>query len=81
MKNSEESAFAFTAKQDFEQGLTKREYFAGIALGSIISNAKTMEELTKEFNKNKSDKKYEFSELIARLSLYYADGLLESLEK
>ena len=42
MKNSEETAFPLIFEnQDFHLGLTKREYFAAMAMQGILSNSKT----------------------------------------
>ena len=40
MKNSEETAFPLIFEnQDFHLGLTKREYFAAMAMQGLIANA------------------------------------------
>tara|TARA_R110000772_G_scaffold145504_1_gene255452 strand:- start:11869 stop:12171 length:303 start_codon:yes stop_codon:yes gene_type:complete len=67
---------------DLDKGLTKREYFASIAMQGIISNSDTMREITKAFNRfnNEDSDSLEFGKCIGRLSLMYADGLLIEIE-
>lgn len=62
-KNSQRGAFATPS----QEGLTKREYFAGLALQGILSNPKQID--TTEFK------------WVAEHALGYADELLEQLEK
>ena len=55
------------------KGLTKREYFAGLAMQGLISNPNIIKPSQENFN----------SELIIfqRVAIKYADALLKELEK
>ena len=67
-ENGKHGAFAWANKDDYQEGLTKREYFAGLAMEGILKRVKTPLALR------------EFS-LIAEESVLMADALLEELEK
>jgi hypothetical protein len=69
MENGEKGAFACvdSQKQYLQEGLTKREYFAGLAMQSYANNYY-------------SDDEGSF-QIIARRSVKIADYLLEELEK
>lgn len=56
---------------DVQDGLTKREYFAGLAMQGFLSNQQIMRDW-KEANIDWD---------IARMSVWLADTLLEQLEK
>lgn len=66
MKNSEQPAFAAGAESWNQLGLTKREYFAAMAMQGLCANP-----LYKETN----------YETIARESVSSADELLKQLEQ
>ena len=68
-KNSEKGAFACVKEHYLQDGLTKREYFAGLALQGICVNAGRNGH---DFNKK---------EKIAKASIELADALLKELSK
>ena len=59
-----------------EFGLTKREYFAGLAMQGILSSGKLLEDLLKEGDK----KKYSAEFTITVTALIMVDELLKQLE-
>lgn len=63
MKNSDNSAFPISEVDSDQTGLTKREYFAGLAMQGMLAANDT----------------YSTPEMIARRSLEYADMLLRGL--
>ncbi len=71
MENSKKPAFSigFANEQHhlYEEGLTKREYFAGLAMQAILSNPVQHSGV--------------FLNWVAEASLKYADQLLNQLEK
>jgi hypothetical protein len=69
MENGEQGAFACvdSQKQYLQEGLTKREYFAGLALQGIC---------VQKYVQRDDDR-----ECIAKLSVKIADALLAELEK
>lgn len=89
MKNSEQPVYPIVWEQtsNVMSGLTKREYFAGLAMQGLLSNS---EESTIHFSVIlkflglPKDTQYSFEEhytkYIAKLSIQYADDLLKELE-
>lgn len=78
--NSNESAYPrgdsmTTAGRAEHPGLTKREYFAGIALQGIISNHIAMEAIAREYKGN-AVKGHEY---LTKESIRIADELLKQL--
>lgn len=76
MKNSEQAAFPLlydgpNANQFCHDGLTKREYFAAMAIQGICAN---LEYIQKTYEKTPEH------ELIVRKSIRIADELLKQLE-
>jgi hypothetical protein len=67
MENGEKRAFPADAHTHTDGGLTKREYFAGLAMQTIAS--KKNHEIDHDFIRT------------ARISIKLADALLEELEK
>ncbi len=69
MENGKQSAFACvdSQKQYLQEGLTKREYFAGLAMQSYVNNYYGTEKNTMED--------------MAQRSVKMADALLAELEK
>ena len=69
MKNSENPAFPvdFVENHVTEKGLTKREYFAGVAMQGLLS----------QYNLSKP----EDQEIVCKMSVQLADELLNQLEK
>jgi hypothetical protein len=73
MKNGEQGAFPKRADGAPQTGLTKREYFAGLAMQGMLANQNGG--MTKGCNNT-------FSPIgISELALLHADALLEELEK
>ena len=71
MSNGNLPAHPFVANElteyvNSEYGLTKREYFAGLAMQAMISSEHYISASTK---------------LVAECALHYADALLEELDK
>ena len=56
-----------------QEGLTKREYFAGVALKAIMQNQKLVEEI--------SDSVYPKAEVIADTAVEWADALIKRLNR
>ena len=76
VNNSKESAFGFATQLNvrpfYNNGLTKREYFAAMAMHGIMSNS----ELQKERPSEKIEKRcYDFADI----SVKAADALLKAL--
>jgi hypothetical protein len=67
MENGKEPAFATASDSRYQAGLTKREYFAGLALQSYINNY---------FGGSERD-----IEHCVKMSVHMADALLEELKK
>lgn len=71
MTNAKDSAFSFEGGQNNgeqpERGLTKREYFAAMAMQGFCANAESYVNC-------------EFDE-VAEMSLFQADALIEELNK
>jgi len=81
MKNGNKSAFSMPAytdpkagrgqnnTHDFESGLTKREYFAGLAMQGLLAGH------------NKDEKGFYHNEPVAKVAVKYADDLLKILDE
>ena len=67
MKNGEQGAFASMNEFERQEGLTKREYFAGLAMSSYLMTF---------YNEAKKSQ-----EEVARRSVAMADILLKELDK
>jgi len=67
MENGKQSAFATASDSRYQAGLTKREYFAILALQGIC---------VEKYVQRDNDR-----EIIAQWSVKMADALLEELEK
>lgn len=57
----------------FEMGLTKREYFAGLAMQGLLSNPEWMKEY-------KGEKYLMQTDIVAEVAIKTADALLKALE-
>lgn len=68
MKNGDEPAFAAMNEQEIILGLTKREYFSGLAMQGILASIQ-------------GDLKFSFEEVLPKIAVMYADELLNQLEK
>jgi len=62
-------------------GMTLRDHFAGLALNAVISNAQTMQEITKTWNYMSKCTRIDFEEAIAKLSFTYSDAMLKQREQ
>ena len=75
MKNGQQSAFPLTYKQgvptEVETGLTKREYFAAIAMQGMLSNP--------NLGILHEGQRYIDQILLAKSSIVFADELLKQL--
>jgi len=76
MKNSEQPAYPIvgSAFSDNHKGLTKREYFAAMAMQGLLSNPEWM----KVYN---GDKYLMQSTILSEVSIISADALLTELDK
>lgn len=71
MTNSEDSANGFATNHQIIHGLTKREYFAATAMQGILSG---------KVGKNVAAADHDdMCEVVATLSIYYADALIAAL--
>jgi hypothetical protein len=66
MENKDRAAFPLVTGSQYNPGLTKREYFAGLAMQSLCKIA---------------EKFGDDPDIIAELSVDYADALLKELNK
>lgn len=64
-----------------ELGLTKREYFAGLAMQSILLAAQTCEQSNHSLRRLADENKINPSEQIGKMACEQADMLLAALEK
>jgi hypothetical protein len=79
MKNSEKTAYPIvgSAFSDSYKGLTKREYFAGLAMQAILSNPDMLRgKINNQENNGKT-----LAEVVINDCLIYTDELLKQLEK
>jgi hypothetical protein len=60
------------------QGITKREYYAGLAMQGVLSNSEELKRL-RDYASN--HKRFSIDQLVAESGVYYADALLEELSK
>ena len=74
MENSKQSAFPIPCEQAIGTGLTKREYFAGLAMQGILSNEGWGERLNQEGDSDNS-----LRTQIAKGAVRMADELLKEL--
>lgn len=74
MKNGNEPAFTAMNEQEIIHGLTKREYFAGLAMQGLLSAMSGLE--NSQFVPNLDNTKY-----CADLAVSAADELLRALAK
>lgn len=80
MKNGENLIHSFNHTADMEgnfKGLTKREYFAGLAMQAILSNPDMLRgKIHNEENNGKT-----LSEVVIKDCLIYTDELLKQLDQ
>jgi hypothetical protein len=72
MSNGKKGAFACETNAKWNLGLTKREYFAGLAMQGLLANPKWLDVIIEE--------NQEYSETIVRGCLDIPDELLKQLE-
>ena len=72
MKNGEQPAFACIYENNHKVGLTKREYFAAMAMQGLLSNPRIVERI--------ADKGLIYDQVITKGSVDIADELLKRLE-
>ncbi len=60
-------------------GLTKRESFAQTTQAALLSNAKSIQEITAQCSRVNKDE--EFYRVTAEIAVEHADALLEALER
>lgn len=63
-----------------QEGMTLRDYACVKFMSSVISNADTMRELTKQYKNQTGSNKIEFEDIISKLGLLYADSFLKQRE-
>jgi len=63
--------------RESEEGLTKREHFAGLAMQGILSNPDGL----KDIRRQSGDDWDEYNRLVAGFCTLMADALIESLNK
>ncbi len=66
MENGQQAAFATASDSRYQAGLTKREYFAGLAMQGMMANRDLTSKLCSE---------------VAKWSVEMADALLVELER
>jgi hypothetical protein len=72
MKNGENGAFPMVEKDGImQEGLTKREYFAGLALQGMLANSSLCKTITTT----------DEIETLCNASILFSDELLKKLEK
>jgi hypothetical protein len=72
MENGKQSAFTGIVNEAYQAGLTKREYFAGLAMQGLLSI----------FDEGKGIvPNLENTEYMARMAVLSSDALLKELEK
>lgn len=79
MENKDRSAFPAINNETafYAPGLTKREYFAGLAMQGLLANYEAQKDM-------QGDPRYDgnnFSQVVAINSLEFADALLSELSK
>lgn len=73
MKNSEQGAFSCAGNDGYQQGLTKLEYFAGLAMQGLLANGMTSNEGVQPPYSMGTEK-------LITLAIQSADELLKQLE-
>lgn len=72
---SKYNEFGDTIEND---GMDLRDYFANSAMQAIISNADSMRELTRAYERG--DKTFSFQECVSDLAFSYSDAMLKQRE-
>ena len=81
MKKKDESGVAFPSDQ-FNKGLSKREYFAGKIMAAMIGNDKYMNNLAESIKDLSTDEaNSRGASDIAQGSVLFADALIKELAK
>jgi hypothetical protein len=81
MENKDKPTFPCLGNIEGEdRGLTKLEYFSGLAMQATISRLSN-EDFFKSFMKMSKDKNISTTELLSRIAIGHAESLLNELEK
>ncbi len=75
MKNGEQGAFATSADGCHQLGLTKREYFAGLAMQGLLSNSEFIKGGSFDFKSRGTE------ERVSSIASNISDALLAELGK
>ena len=75
MKNGEKSAFACVTDNYLQDGLTKREYFAGLAMQGLLSNSEFIKGGSFDFKSRGTE------ERVSSIASNISDALLAELGK
>jgi hypothetical protein len=76
MENKDEGAFACVDSKSFlQKGLTKREYFAGLAMQGLLSNPELIKAGSFDFISKGTEKR------ISQIATNISDDLLAELDK
>ena len=74
MKNGEKRAFPADGHTHTDGGLTKREYFAGLAMQGLLSNSEFIKGGSFDFKSRGTEKR------VSSIALNISDALLAELE-
>lgn len=83
MENGEQGAFACASDGGYQQGLTKREYFAVIAMQGCLANIVQgygLPNVAKESIERALKEQQEFIDNVAIKAVRYSEALLKALE-
>ena len=83
MKNGKQGAFACAADSGYQQGLTKREYFAAIAMQGCLANINQgygKPHVNEASMEDSLKREQEFIDDVAIKSVRYSDALLRALD-
>lgn len=75
MNNSEKPAFAAFSNDHKQKGLTKREYFAAMAMQGILSGSGLREQIHIQFPNTSAEEQYA---IVSVASIRIADELLKT---
>lgn len=80
MTNADEEAFpvSFDEQTAYKSGMSKREYFAIMCMQGILSDCDTLREIK---SKDRRFQITNFSEVVAKNAIEFADALLKQLDK
>jgi len=75
MKNGKQPAFTGIVNEAHQEGLTKREYFAGLAMQGLLSNSEFIKGGSFDFKSSRT------VERVSSIATNISDALLAELEK